>query len=275
MSTTHSMPTASETACPSRERAIEAMVDLAQEVATPQAFLRQALPVLAKVLRCAFIQADLQQGAQFLSESWNHEGSDPEFWASTVGTLMVDTLSEGTTRARVFEGRDVDVRVAFLCAPIGVGSRRGGALVAVLPFRDPADADFALEQLDVLCTLASSLLETLGSGPDEARETFTTDEASAESVAQLRKVADFTSETELAFAITNKLRTRDGCDQVVLSAVDGRRVRLLAISGSDSIAPRSPGVKLIQAAAEECADLRRTVLDQDEDLETDQEVVLI
>lgn len=272
MSETQTTPTTGETASPTRESAIEALVDIAQEASTPQAFLKRALPMLARILRCAYIQAELQHAGSVLDETWSHESSDPEFWASTVSSLLVDTLSEGTTVARIFEGRDVDVRVAFLCAPFGVGHRSGGAVVAVLPCRTSDEADAALEQFDVLCTLASSLLETLGSDP-QGDESPSGAAASAETVAQIRKVAEFTSETELAFAITNKLRTRDGCEQVVLAAVEGRRVRLLAISGSDSIAPRSPGVKLLRAAAEECADLRRCVVDQDEELDEDSGVV--
>jgi biotin carboxyl carrier protein len=60
--------------------------------------------------------------------------------------------------------------------------------------------------------------------------------------------------TELAFGVTNGLKTKYQCDRVVLGQVLGRRVRVLSISGMDALYPRSPGTRLIRQAMEECLD---------------------
>ncbi len=250
-----------------RESVIEALVEFAQEASTPQAFYKLALPAIAKCMRCAYIEVEIRHGSTILNQSWHHEESNQEFWAAKAQSMLTETMSEMLARARVFEGRDVDVRVAYLCAPIGMHSRTGGALVAVMPCRDTSEVDDCLELLDVLCALASSLVDTVHKPTTLEGNLTNGAEASQEETARIRKVAEFTTETELAFSITNKLRTRDGSDQVVLSRVQGTKVTMLSMSGSDSIAPRSPGVKLIRAAVEECVDLKKTIVDQAQKLD--------
>jgi hypothetical protein len=250
-----------------RESAIEALVDFANEVSTPQAFYKLALPAIAKCMRCAYIEVEIRHGSSILNHAWSHEDSNPEFWAEKAQSLMTETMSEMSARVRVFKGRDLDVRVAFLCAPIGVHTRTGGALVAVMPCRDSSEVDDSLELLDVLCALASSLVDTIKKPSTLEGAGTGSQAASQKDTARISKVAGFATETELAFAITNKLRNRDGCDQVILSRVLGNKVNLLSMSGSDSISPRSPGVKLIRSAVEECVDLKKVVLVQEQNLD--------
>ncbi len=259
-----------EAALSAKESIIEAFVDIAQEVSTTSAFFKRALPALAKCLRCAYAEVEIRSGSTILNESWHHENSDPAFWSDTVATLMTETMAELKTQARIFEGLEVDVKVAFLCAPIGMHSRTGGGLIAVMPCRDSSEVDEYLDLLDVLCTLASSLIDTLGKnvGAESSGNAASQDE-----ISRIRKVSEFTTETELAFAITNKLRTRDGSEQVILSRVQGTKATLLSLSGNDTIAPRSPGVKLIRSAVEECVDLGKTVVDQEQDLATGADII--
>ncbi|MDF1837581.1 MAG: HlyD family efflux transporter periplasmic adaptor subunit [Planctomycetota bacterium] len=247
-----------------RESAIEALVEIAQEVSTPQAFYKRALPAIAQCMRCAYIEVEIRHGSTVLTESWHHAESNREFWAGQAKSVMTETMSENAARARIFEGKDLDVRVAFLCAPVGMHNRNGGALVAAMPCRDTSTVDESLELIDVLCALASSLGDTIRQVAKQELSLEDQREASQEDTTRIRKVAEFATETELAFAITNKLRTRDGCEQVVLSRVLGSTVTMLSMSGSDTISPRSPGVKLIRGAVEECVDLQKTVVDQDQ-----------
>ena len=256
-----------------RESAIEALVEFAHEASTTQAFYKRALPAIAKCMRCAYIEVEIRNGSTILNQSWHHEDSKPGFWTEKAQSLMTETMSEMSARARVYEGRELDVRVAFLCAPIGMHTRTGGALVAVMPCRDSSGVDESLELLDVLCALASSLVDTIRKPSTLEGSVRGGQEASQEDTARIRKVAEFTTETELAFAITNKLRTRDGSDQVVLSSVLGHKVTLLSMSGSDSISQKSPGVKLIRGAVEECVDLGKVVVDQDPNLDGEEGIV--
>ena len=78
----------------------------------------------------------------------------------------------------------------------------------------------------------------------------------------LARAATAAAPEELAFAITNSLRNKLGCEQVVLGLVVGRRVRILSISGMDDINRRSPGVARLRAAMEECLDQDGPVVSQ-------------
>jgi multidrug resistance efflux pump len=59
---------------------------------------------------------------------------------------------------------------------------------------------------------------------------------------------------QFAFAITNGLQAKFGCDEVAIGMLRHSEVRILSISGMDSLHPRSPGSKLMQQAMEEAAD---------------------
>jgi len=90
-------------------------------------------------------------------------------------------------------------------------------------------------------------------------------EVSRSSVSSVRKLTQFESETELAFTITNKLHSREGCDQVCLASVRGAKVRILSLSGQAEVSRNSPGIRTIQAALEEAVDMGCTVVAQAED----------
>jgi hypothetical protein len=79
------------------------------------------------------------------------------------------------------------------------------------------------------------------------------------------KAADFQSLHELAFAITNSLKNKFDCDQVTLAKVNGGRVGILSISGLDDVYAKSPGVKRIRQAMEECLDYGDVICCQVED----------
>lgn len=245
---------------------IEALVDIAHQAPTPQVFLRRALPILAACSRCVYIRAEIPDTGTVIRESWVHPNSDPEFWSSTVQSFVTDTMLESRARAQLFEGQELDLGIAILSAPVGTGSRHGGALAVVVPCGGAEDAHGALWNLDVLCSLISTLLDSIGTMRDEPEP------AHCEEVERARKVAAFASETELAFAIVNRLRTREGCEQVALAGAKGKKIEILAISGLDEVVLRSPGVKAIRSAMLECADLRMPVIDQDHAPHTSHEV---
>ena len=250
---------------PPQEAAIDALVHVAHRASSTAGFYQDVVPVLAACLRAVYVVLEVRSGAAPLRQSWNHTEIDPGFWGTKADTILTDTIVEGTAEARIFAGRDNELRVAFLCSPIGSLYGGNGAVVVAMPFRDPADVRSALAQLEMLCTLASSLVDSVEMTETNSRAAA--GEASEETVGHIQKVAEFTSETELAFAITNRLRTRDSSEQVVLSTVSGIKTRILAVSGADTVSERTPGLKLLRGAAEECTDLKTIVLDQNEPLE--------
>lgn len=65
---------------------------------------------------------------------------------------------------------------------------------------------------------------------------------------------------QYAFAITNGLKAKLNCDEVAIGMLEKDKVKLLSVSGMDSLHPRSPGSKSMQHAMEEAADTESMVV---------------
>lgn len=78
----------------------------------------------------------------------------------------------------------------------------------------------------------------------------------------IQNLADCRSVREFAFSIANSLCNRVECEQVGFGLEKGRRIELLAISGTPRFKTSSPGVALQTQAMEECLDAKRVVVHQ-------------
>lgn len=245
----------------SLEAAIEALVDIAHEASNFSSFYRAALPVISSCLHFTFVEVELRNAGLIVQEQHSRDSIDPDFWKEITQESLAEAIAEPETRLRVFVGREVQASVALITAPIGNQGRRGGVLAAIVPLHNREQLNKILEEVDVLCTLVSSLADFAHNSPEEVRD------ETLEELSRTRKVAAFSSETELSYAITNKLRTREGCVQVALASTGGADLKLLSVSGLDDIAHRSPGIKMLRSAMQECVDLGSPVVDQEEGLE--------
>lgn len=239
------------------EVSIEAIVEFAHQAPTISSFYRKCLPVFAKCLRATYIEVEQRHAGTIVHERFSDEQTPAEFWSGVAQEALTDALMEPETRYRVFSGRHIELAIALFTAPIGTAGRRGGAIVAVIPFRSRDELPSLASDLDILCALASSLVQSVGKTSDAAPQ-------AEEEVGRIRKVSAFTSEVELAYAITNKLRTKDGAVQVALSSLSHGKLKMLSISGLDEIAPRSPGIKNIRFAMQECADMGVAMISQEQ-----------
>lgn len=265
MNATQDPPATLEVA--SMDATVAELVELAHIAPSISSFYRHALPLLGRCLGAAYVELEVRRAGTILHESWSDGRTPPEFWEEATQTMLIEALSTSETNARYFIGREVDLAVGMISAPIGNAGRRGGALVAAVPVTSRSAAEESIEALDVLCSLASSLVESID------RPRAQEQAADEDEVARIRKVGAFTSEVELGFAITNRLRTRDDAVQVALASVVGSRLKLLSISGLDDISPRSPGVKAIRYAMQECVDLGVPVVDQEQGLDASPDLV--
>jgi multidrug efflux pump subunit AcrA (membrane-fusion protein) len=96
--------------------------------------------------------------------------------------------------------------------------------------------------------LACSLAATLSAAHDGTANSSDTAQKA------IARAAQFESLTELAFAMTNGLKTKFQCEQVVMGKVVGDGVKIVSMSSLDVLYPRSPGSRLIRQAMEECLD---------------------
>lgn len=244
---------------PATHDAIEGLVDLARRCRSPQEFFKQSLSVLGPAMNFIYAELEVQQAATVTRQTFCI-GDNQAFWEPTVDSLLTEAIASPGFQARLFRGVKVDLQLAMLTVPLCQGQlSTRGALVAVVPCADRAGAQTALTRLASMSTLMSTLSTALGGshgGPSPAPA------LDVETASALARSAQYTSQEELAYALTNKLRTRNGCDQVCLAMVRGNHVRLLSISGLDDINHRSPGVKHIIHAMEECLDFGKPVVQQ-------------
>lgn len=239
------------------ERALRRLLELVQAGPPPSQFYRRALECIAAATGTPHATLEVRLPGEVIEHEVAADSERADFWRRNLQKHLTDTLSRGKPHAKLFESARLSSSIAFLGVPLLDGDGRGiGALALVVATRDPQDVR---EQLTFLhCTSLVAAAYTEAAPPAQAQAA---DAGSGPSGAKLlERLGSFSSSTELAFEITNKVRNRESCAQVALGRVKGRSVRLLSISGLDDYKKRSPQVLALQAAMEECLDLGAPVV---------------
>lgn len=230
------------------------LLTIAQQPQSRGAFLRRALSAVAKSLNSPYAAAYVRFGSESLDDEVHFGPTDPAFWRSAVRDYLTESLSIGQPRGRLLSARGSDLKIAILSAPLyDAREGRPGAVALIVRCHD-ADLREPLLALESLATLISHLI----AAPADRAE----DASRGANASSLAKAAAFRSPTELAFSITNSLRTKLGCEQTALALVHHRHARIISISGLDDVNSRSPGVARIRGAMEECLDHAAPVVAQ-------------
>lgn len=203
----------------------------------------------------ATISADLLSGA--VNETADHGPSSRSQWHDDCLTAIIDAQYRDVAEAKLFESSTLKKKFAILSAPLHYDDDTIGAISVVTESRDKKDTEEKLKELLGLVHVLEALALLVSERHSQARQKVPDINSEATS-----KATEFRNEQELAFSITNGLKSSLRIDHVALSIVSGRRIRLLSISGFDDIRNRNPGVRLIQQAMEECLDTRGPVIYQ-------------
>jgi multidrug efflux pump subunit AcrA (membrane-fusion protein) len=230
------------------------IVDLVAECRSVTAFYRGAFDITCQHFGAIYGAMNLSNAVESLDEQWTAGDGSQNAWQRITEASNLESETSGVALARLYDIDRTDVRVAVLSVPIRDDRSYTGAVAIVVHCTDRKAAESALFELRSLslltCSLASSVQVTREPGPagldNELRA--------------IAKAARFTSLTEMAFAITNGLKTKFQCDQVILGKVDGGRVRIVSMSSFDALYPRSPGSRLVRQAMEECLDSGHLVI---------------
>ncbi len=232
--------------------------DIAAESSSTAEFWANAFREVASHTRSIYAQIALSSGATVIEDYWHQGPTDPGFWKPTVSAIIDETIGETGEKARVFQSRNEHRRVAILSTAL-VDSRQKpiGALGLVLEVSESDDIHSLLSELNALAhyllMLARSMTGTTRSAPTQSQP---------QSGASLEKMSSVESLHELAFAVTNNLRNRLGCEQVGLAKVFDGNTRLLVVSGFDEIKESNPGISIIKAAMEEAVDRGQPIVYQ-------------
>jgi len=236
-----------------------AILDLAAQSTTRHGFLAKAVASIGRYCESPYSALHVSCGSETIQETNHRNGNNPRFWAPPVQEYLTDALAGGKPRAKLLSSMGASAKVAILAAPLVNESIGVQGAVATVIFGDENTARRKLAFLTAMAEVTAA-----GAGMIDAAHTRRADSSTVASNRALTRAAGAATPEELAFALTNSLRNKLGCEQVVMGLATGRRVRILSISGLDDINRRSPGVGRIRAAMEECLDLDKPIVCQNE-----------
>ena len=213
--------------------------------------LSTALKRIAQSLGGRYAVVHARFGAQLLSEEWVEQGTEiNEELRESVNEAMWMATDQGTAQ----------------CTR---STREGSAVAAALMYDQDVEQTGAAAVLfheqsrdDTLRVLAQfegmvGFLALLVTGQIVRRQGVPSWSSS-----DLAQVSSRTARhpMRLAFSVAAELKNRHGFELTAVGFVRGSRVDVMAVCGLDDVRASNPGVKLIQAAMEECLDRREAVL---------------
>ncbi|MCH7632926.1 MAG: efflux RND transporter periplasmic adaptor subunit, partial [Planctomycetes bacterium] len=229
------------------------IVDLARRSTSRSRFMGDVMRCAARCFSSPYAAIHLRYAAEVVQDDWHTGSTDPRFWKSGLQEFLTESLTQPRSRAKLLRSRTGRTTAAFLSTPVfdPTGSSVG-AIALVVTNVSESEVTQKLTALEALCRLASYAAAFVGRDVGQGRAGRLPDQA-------MVRAAKSESVEELAFAITNEMRNKLGCEMVVLGLVRARRVRIISISGLDQVSPRSPGVASIRAAMEECLDAQKAI----------------
>lgn len=252
MSTSSFQNAASETRKATEEFEVaSALKAAARKAAGKQEMYREAMRILARHFDSPYCAIGIETSAGCFEDAIRASES-ADRWKSLCGGLLLDTRYRKIGVAKLYTSGSLETSFAALATPIREESHGVvGSIVIVVATVDKASASAQLAELRALVAMLGLLADTF--------ESVRSDPAPRDTSGGVASVAGHGSLQEFAFALANGLKTKLGCEQVSLGLVRGTRMRVACISGLDDLYPRSPGVRLIRQAMEECLDVGETI----------------
>ncbi len=244
------------------------IVRLARDAGSKREFIGKILRCITRAFKSPYAALHVRYGSEVIEDDYHIGPSDPKFWKTSLQAFLTDSLSEVRPWAKLLKSRSGDTKVAFLSAPVYEPSGETvGAIALVLGSTTDAALPAQLATLEALLRLASACTQLLGEGRAGAGQGGASTKSPSAAMAH---AGAQTSAEELAFSITNELRNKLGCEQVALGLVVRQRVRVMSMSGLDTVNRRSPGVRSLEEAMEECLDADEPIIYQRSDMWTEE-----
>ena len=199
-------------------------------------------------------------------DDYYHKGADnPDFWRPIVQESINDTIDQGIGSLRYFNSKNPEKAkpIAILSAVVYRSSGASiGAMAVTTACRDKEQAAMQQKLLESLVNIVSCLSDT-----SEQNTNITDDKL--EACKRLSQAANYSNRHELAYAVTNNLRNRTGCDQIAFGHVKNNRIEILSVSGLSEIRKRSIHITTVQDAMEECLDMDKIISYQSKEKDKD------
>ncbi len=234
---------------------------------TQTEYYREALNAVAGHFASPYAAIHITQLASTIDERVQKDSDTPIHWESVVEPLLLESQTNNAPIVRLFTVEGTSLQVAVLATAVCDQPHHPIGALALVASCDRADlAKAYLAELGAMVSLMAMHALLLDSHQAVVYE----DDRLKQAVV---KAADFESLHELAFAVTNSLKNKFDCDRVTLGQVHGGSVRIQSISGLDNVYPKSPGVRHIRQAMEECLDLGKMICYQGQEKWSHENVV--
>ena len=170
-------------------------------------------------------------------------------WGKRCTGLLLDTRYRNLASARTVALGGSEHAFAILSCPLGVGSEGTiGAVCIVVASQDRHTYTAQLQELQAIVAQAGTMAMEVGHAPQKAASAKSADTAAAS------RAAGYGSLVEFAFAVSNNLKAKLGCESVSFGIVRKNRVKLISMSGTSQVDPRSLGTQQLEQVMEECVD---------------------
>ncbi len=239
-----------------------AIVESAKKSASVTSFFQDVLRTITGSFAAPYGLIYVEDNSQVIEYDWHTGSDDPKLWKSIVHQFLTDSLEKKDAAARILNSKSSAVKAALLSAPIfnAQGTTIGAIALLAVPIKQEEIVS-ALTSLKTFATLASYAAQLKNASVDKHSE----QSSQTSDYRGLSKSARFSTAEELAFAITNNLRTQFECEQVAIGIVQQPNVKILSISGMDSIIKRNPGIIPLLASMEECLDAAEIIVSQEDE----------
>ncbi len=227
-------------------------------------FYQSLLRIIVATFKSPYGAIYVSYNSRVVEYDWHTGPDDPKLWKPIVQQLLTETLEKNDVFARILNPKAGKTKAALLSAPLtGSDDKVIGAItIVLLPIHDEADLVRRLAFFKSLLTLAPIALDLQ---TRESLEKSAEEDKSYKNYRTISQVGKFATIEELAFAITNNLRMQFNCEQVALGLVSTPYVKILSISGMDTVVTRNPGIVPLISAMEECLDVGKIIYIPQED----------
>lgn len=214
-----------------------------------QGFFSQIIKILGEHFNSPFSVLAIESSVG--NQQLVHSASDAaaQAWGKRCTGLLLDTRYRNLASARTVAVGSSEHAFAILSCPLAVGSEGTiGAVCIVVASQDRHNYTAQLQELQAMVAQAGTMAVEVGHAPQKIASAKAADTAAAS------RAAGYGSLTEFAFAVSNNLKAKLGCESVSFGIVRKNRVKLISMSGTSQVDPSSLGTQQLQQVMEECVD---------------------
>lgn len=229
---------------------IRDVVSFASSSDSVSSFFVRSMRALFADIGASFAYGIMRDGAFDIDE---RIGDGSGGWAEAAENDAIECVTESRRLVRLYRS-ETGVHVLSVASPIMEQEGRSiGGVTVLFAIRSEDPYKHLIASVEAACDAIAAGLPLVQSQRSQSQPSLVDHDAQTGVV----RSSEYRTAAQLAFAITNNLRARLDADVVAFGIPKKKRIKLLSISGMDSVKPRSPGTLPMRQAMEESLDTGR------------------